>query len=59
VDITTAIDKLDKIGLEKVREELLAKGISAEGINKLKPVLTTFAAKACEIFVCETSITPP
>jgi histidyl-tRNA synthetase len=40
VDITTAIDKLDKIGLEKVREELLAKGISAEGINKLKPVLT-------------------
>jgi histidyl-tRNA synthetase len=40
VDITTAIDKLDKIGLEKVREELSVKGISAEGINSLQPILT-------------------
>ena len=39
-DITVAIDKLDKIGLEKVREELSMKGISDEGINKLQPILT-------------------
>jgi len=39
VDITVAIDKLDKIGLEKVNEELLLKGVSAEAIVKLQPIL--------------------
>ena len=39
VDITVAIDKLDKIGLAKVNEELAAKGISAEAIAKLQPVI--------------------
>ncbi|MCD6367274.1 MAG: histidine--tRNA ligase [Bacteroidales bacterium] len=39
-DITVAIDKIDKIGLEKVTEELLAKGIPAAVVEKLKPVLT-------------------
>jgi histidyl-tRNA synthetase len=38
VDITIAIDKLDKIGLEKVNEELSVK-ISAEAISKLQPIL--------------------
>ena len=38
-DITTAIDKLEKIGLEAVTEELLSKGISMNSINKLRPVL--------------------
>ena len=38
IDITVAIDKLDKIGLEKVNEELLSKGISATAIEKLKPI---------------------
>lgn len=38
IDITVAIDKLDKIGLEKVNEELLLKGLSAESIEKLKPI---------------------
>jgi len=38
IDITVAIDKLDKIGLEKVNEELLAKGISEDSIDKLKPI---------------------
>ncbi|MDR0438003.1 MAG: histidine--tRNA ligase [Bacteroidales bacterium] len=38
VDITIAIDKLDKIGLEKVNEELGTK-ISAEAIAKLRPIL--------------------
>ena len=39
VDITVAIDKLDKIGLEKVNEELTSKGISDEAIQKLQPII--------------------
>ena len=39
VDITVAIDKLDKIGLEKVNEELLQKGVGADAIAKLQPIL--------------------
>ncbi|MDX9884006.1 MAG: histidine--tRNA ligase [Prolixibacteraceae bacterium] len=39
VDITVAIDKLDKIGLEKVNEELLKKGISQAAVGKLQPIL--------------------
>ena len=38
-DITTAIDKLDKVGLDKVKEELLERGLSADAIEKLQPVL--------------------
>ncbi|KAA6343395.1 Histidine--tRNA ligase [termite gut metagenome] len=38
-DITVAIDKLDKIGLENVNRELADKGISAESIAKLQPVI--------------------
>jgi histidyl-tRNA synthetase len=38
-DITMAIDKLDKIGLEKVNGELAEKGVSAEAIEKLQPIL--------------------
>ena len=39
-DITVAIDKLDKIGLEKVNRELAEKGVSSEAILKLQPILT-------------------
>ena len=38
-DITVAIDKMDKIGLEKVNEEIASKGISADAITKLQPIL--------------------
>lgn len=38
-DITVAIDKMDKIGLEAVKEELSEKGISDEAIRKLEPIL--------------------
>lgn len=38
-DITVAIDKMDKIGLEKVKEELSGKGISEDAIGKLEPIL--------------------
>ena len=40
VDFTVALDKLDKIGEEKVKEEMRSKGISQEGINKLQPLFT-------------------
>ncbi|MEG1579874.1 MAG: histidine--tRNA ligase [Bacteroidaceae bacterium] len=39
VDITVAIDKLDKIGLEKVNEELADVGIAPEAIEKLQPII--------------------
>ncbi|MDX2414399.1 MAG: ATP phosphoribosyltransferase regulatory subunit, partial [Bacteroidales bacterium] len=39
IDITVAIDKIDKIGIEKVNEELQAKGVPGEAIKKLQPIL--------------------
>lgn len=40
IDFTVALDKLDKIGEEKVKEEMRGKGISEEGITKLQPLFT-------------------
>lgn len=40
VDITVAIDKIDKIGLDNVNAELRDKGLSDNAINQLKPLLT-------------------
>ena len=40
IDFTVALDKLDKIGEAKIKEEMLSKGISAEGISKLQPLFT-------------------
>ena len=40
VDITVAIDKLDKIGLDHVNAELKANGISDEAIEKLQPIIS-------------------
>jgi histidyl-tRNA synthetase len=39
VDITVAIDKLDKIGIDNVNAELSANGISDEAIAKLQPII--------------------
>ena len=39
VDITVAIDKLDKIGIDKVNEELSAAGLPDEAIAKLQPII--------------------
>ncbi len=39
IDITVAIDKLDKIGLENVNKELEEKGISAKAIEMLQPII--------------------
>ena len=40
VDITVAIDKLDKIGLEKVKEEMADKGLQADGISVIEQILS-------------------
>ena len=40
VDITVAIDKFDKIGLECVNKELEKCGLSTEAMNKLQPIIT-------------------
>ncbi len=40
IDFTVALDKLDKIGEEKVKAEMLEKGISKAGIDKLQPLFT-------------------
>lgn len=39
VDITVAIDKLDKIGIDNVNEELRRVGISEDAIEKLQPII--------------------
>ena len=39
VDITVAIDKIDKIGLQAVKEELAERGIDSDGIAILEPIL--------------------
>jgi len=44
IDITVAIDKLDKIGLVKVKEEMLSKGVSEAAIEKLEPILNMTGA---------------
>ena len=40
VDITVAIDKLDKIGIDKVKEELADKGLSQNGIDVVEKILS-------------------
>jgi histidyl-tRNA synthetase len=52
IDITVAIDKLDKIGLDNVKNELRERGIDDEAINKLQPILElsgTNAEKLCKL----------
>ncbi|MCG6186684.1 histidine--tRNA ligase [Maribellus maritimus] len=49
VDITVAIDKLEKIGLEKVNQELSEKGVSDEAIQKLQPILALEGSSAEKI----------
>ena len=40
IDFTVALDKLDKIGVEKVKEEMLSKGLTAAAIDKVDPLFT-------------------
>ncbi|HCY80735.1 MAG TPA: histidine--tRNA ligase [Xanthomarina gelatinilytica] len=49
IDFTVALDKLDKIGEEKVKEEMLDKGISKEGIAKLQPLFTLSGSFSAQV----------
>lgn len=51
IDITVAIDKLDKIGLEKVIDELKSKGITEDAIAILKPIIELKGSNAEKIKV--------
>lgn len=53
IDITVAIDKLDKIGLEKVNAEMLAKGISENAVEKLQPILELEGSTREKLFQIE------
>jgi histidyl-tRNA synthetase len=49
IDFTVALDKLDKIGEEKVKEEMLGKGIPQSGIDKLKPLFNISGSFGAQI----------
>ncbi len=49
IDITVAIDKLDKIGLEKVNEELKSKGLSDSAIAQLQPIINLTGSNAAKL----------
>lgn len=48
-DITVAIDKLDKIGPEKVNEELAERGLDTEAIAKLQPIINLKGSNAARL----------
>ena len=54
VDITVAIDKIDKIGLAAVKQELQAKNITDSAIEKLEPILTLTGFTASKLNVIKT-----
>ena len=49
IDITVAIDKLDKIGLEKVNEELKAKGLSDHAVSQLQPIINLSGSNSAKL----------
>lgn len=51
IDITVAIDKLDKIGLENVNKELILKGLSQEMIDKIQPIINLSGSNESKIEV--------
>lgn len=58
VDITVAIDKLDKTGLDAVKEELLGKGLTQAAVDMLEPVLTLSGTTAEKIAVMRSMMGP-
>ncbi len=51
VDITIAIDKLDKIGLDNVKQELNERGLTSEQIERIEPILTLSGTNAEKLAV--------
>ncbi len=58
IDITVAIDKIDKIGIEKVNEELAERGLSAEAIERLTPILALSGTNAERLEALEKLLAP-
>ena len=54
IDFTVALDKLDKIGREKVEEERRQKGISDLAIERLVPLFETYSSNADQLLALET-----
>ena len=54
VDITVAIDKLDKIGVEAVNNELKERGLSDEQVAKLQPILNLSGTTANKLTALKT-----
>ncbi len=57
VDITVAIDKLDKIGLDKVNEELRQKNLSEQAIEKLQPIINLSGSNIAKIETLKSVLT--
>lgn len=57
VDITVAIDKLDKIGLEKVNKELAEKQLRAEAIEQLQPIINLRGSNSDKLRVIRQQLT--
>jgi histidyl-tRNA synthetase len=49
VDITVAIDKLDKIGIDKVKEELITRGLTTEQVNTIEKYLAVNGENATQL----------
>ncbi len=58
IDFTVALDKLDKIGREKVEEEMRQKGISDQAIERLAPLFETYSSNADQLAALETLLEP-
>jgi histidyl-tRNA synthetase len=54
IDFTVALDKLDKIGRDKVEEEMRQKGISQQAIERLAPLFETYSDNADQLEALET-----
>jgi histidyl-tRNA synthetase len=52
-DITITIDKMEKIGLENVNEELMSKGISEQAIKKLQPIILLTGSRTEKFSILE------
>ncbi len=56
IDLTVAIDKLDKIGYDKVIEELLSKGITQQAIDFLSPIINLKGNNAEKLNALKTTL---
>ena len=56
IDFTVSLDKLDKIGQEKVEAEMLAKGISEEAIQKVQPLFSFAGSNLDKLASLETML---